>query len=342
MYLPDCGHCIEVEGMDYWMNIDEDRVEMKCCPRCKTVINLCFRYGNIMRKNFKGIVIVKNRQFQAVPSPELFINNVAPKMKQLKDSLSTLKGRLDQKIGESLNSLLDSVNQQMKPRISNKKPVYKLDGDLQNTVQIKIDVVKRMLDLLERTMPAAPVQRRSDLHTPATTSNQVQQVTIRPELLAEFHGRIQILLDSLSNRSRATYVEYESMVSELDRLEFLRAFYVLKSVAVYPTVAAGEKHEIVTLLTRNVRKLDERDKNRLRGLMRSLDEKLQSGLKISREEERRIVMNAVGLRQGNWFMSEMDIPTRLESADRLRKRPFASSAEYKSAGATSLLRHIKN
>jgi len=53
VYLPNCGHCIEVEGLDYWMGMDDEKneIQMKCCPRCKTIIYDCSRYGNIIKRN---------------------------------------------------------------------------------------------------------------------------------------------------------------------------------------------------------------------------------------------------------------------------------------------------
>uniref|UniRef100_T1IT09 RZ-type domain-containing protein n=1 Tax=Strigamia maritima TaxID=126957 RepID=T1IT09_STRMM len=72
--LADCGHCIEVEGLDYWMQLEirDDGVKMKDCPRCKTTIWKSLRYGNIIKQrmdqNLRNIMhqvheeIKKNRR----------------------------------------------------------------------------------------------------------------------------------------------------------------------------------------------------------------------------------------------------------------------------------------
>ena len=58
IYLEDCGHSIEVGGMDHWMETESNNeegsvaIQMKSCPRCKTLIRSSFRYGDIIKKSF--------------------------------------------------------------------------------------------------------------------------------------------------------------------------------------------------------------------------------------------------------------------------------------------------
>uniref|UniRef100_T1IT10 RZ-type domain-containing protein n=1 Tax=Strigamia maritima TaxID=126957 RepID=T1IT10_STRMM len=61
--LADCGHCIEVEGMDHWMEMEEEEIKMKECPRCKSTIWKSFRYGNIIKKRMTNVQKVKNEIF---------------------------------------------------------------------------------------------------------------------------------------------------------------------------------------------------------------------------------------------------------------------------------------
>ncbi len=51
VFLPDCGHTIEVKGLDQWMEMRGDSgIEMKRCPRCVTIIRKCSRYGVILKR----------------------------------------------------------------------------------------------------------------------------------------------------------------------------------------------------------------------------------------------------------------------------------------------------
>lgn len=70
VYLENCGHVIHRESMDKWMSSkDEDSggnknlIGIKRCPKCKTIITTCVRYGNIIKKHFKDVLEVRNKIF---------------------------------------------------------------------------------------------------------------------------------------------------------------------------------------------------------------------------------------------------------------------------------------
>ena len=52
--LEDCGHILEVTGLDQWMDQQDDtkavEIKFKCCPKCKTSIRRSLRYGNIIKQ----------------------------------------------------------------------------------------------------------------------------------------------------------------------------------------------------------------------------------------------------------------------------------------------------
>lgn len=63
IWLPDCKHAIEVEGLTMHFNATEEKGEigLKKCPRCTTIITtLTGRFGNIIRKTFRDVAEVKN------------------------------------------------------------------------------------------------------------------------------------------------------------------------------------------------------------------------------------------------------------------------------------------
>lgn len=64
MYLEDCRHTIEVEGLEGWLLTSGDGlISAKRCPRCKTAIRNCRRFGNVIRQHYQDIVKVKMRAF---------------------------------------------------------------------------------------------------------------------------------------------------------------------------------------------------------------------------------------------------------------------------------------
>ena len=66
VYLEDCGHVLEVTGLDEWVNLNKSKVATKppkVCPRCKTAIRNNFRYGKALNASSKDIQVVKQRAF---------------------------------------------------------------------------------------------------------------------------------------------------------------------------------------------------------------------------------------------------------------------------------------
>lgn len=63
--LPDCKHIFAVKDLDYYMdmpNNGEDNrhvIQLKTCPRCKTVIRRSLRYGNVIKQQLLDIEKVK-------------------------------------------------------------------------------------------------------------------------------------------------------------------------------------------------------------------------------------------------------------------------------------------
>ncbi|XP_015758492.1 PREDICTED: NFX1-type zinc finger-containing protein 1-like isoform X3 [Acropora digitifera] len=62
--LPDCGHIFAVSDLDRFMDMQDDTAEenviqMKRCPRCRTSIRLSLRYGNIIKQQLRDIEKVK-------------------------------------------------------------------------------------------------------------------------------------------------------------------------------------------------------------------------------------------------------------------------------------------
>jgi len=109
VYLEDCGHCIEAEGMDYYMNhtIEEGEIKAKSCPKCKTIIRHCKRYGNILRLTVKDVMAVKKKIFGDIKKIQ---EDQMAKFFQLQSNFS--KGWIQHfpVLGEFLaNSLVDQV-----------------------------------------------------------------------------------------------------------------------------------------------------------------------------------------------------------------------------------------
>jgi hypothetical protein len=61
--LEDCGHIIEVTGLDQWMKSNHNKstlIQLKKCPKCSVEIRQTPRYGNIIKETLNHIEEVKS------------------------------------------------------------------------------------------------------------------------------------------------------------------------------------------------------------------------------------------------------------------------------------------
>lgn len=63
--LEDCGHTIEVEGLEMWLGQDNTQVGMKTCPRCSSAIYNNRRYQNIVLQAYQAVLDIKKKYFKS-------------------------------------------------------------------------------------------------------------------------------------------------------------------------------------------------------------------------------------------------------------------------------------
>ncbi len=296
--MPGCGHCIEVDGMDKWMDIDGGgQIQQKCCPRCKTPIKICMRYGDIIKNAFDDIAKAKAKIFQLKGNPLEFFNdcsakllrcrNLVRKCEELRSSTSAVVvidqnlGKIDQQVKQKKNSKGKNVNPS-------------LGSHVRFQIEVNLDVLERVLEMLEKmTSPTS----RSHLLTPPPPA---QKMT--PELMKVFFNLVIKLLFSVVARVRISTGEYQAASRELDRLEYVRAYFVLQSTPSFPVLGAPspENELIQRHLMKNIRVLENEQKVEIRAAMETLGVKLKTGLGIT-DKERREIVQALGMSQGHWF-----------------------------------------
>ena len=78
--LPDCNHIVVVEMLDQWMSTDnsdptgesQEEITLKVCPRCKTPVRKCLRYGNDVRSKLADVEAIKKKQMSILLTPLTF------------------------------------------------------------------------------------------------------------------------------------------------------------------------------------------------------------------------------------------------------------------------------
>ena len=63
--LEDCGHCIEVEGLEGWLTQTDTEVGMKKCPKCRNAIYTNRRYQHLVLEAYEGVRAIKDKYYKA-------------------------------------------------------------------------------------------------------------------------------------------------------------------------------------------------------------------------------------------------------------------------------------
>lgn len=62
--LTGCSHIFEVSGLDTYMDMNDETVKWKCCPRCKRIITKSHRYGDVIKKIKMDMNAIKEKKFK--------------------------------------------------------------------------------------------------------------------------------------------------------------------------------------------------------------------------------------------------------------------------------------
>lgn len=297
IYLEDCKHTIEVEGLDHWMEMkaeETQEIQTKCCPRCKTIIRSCYRYNDVIKRNFADILEVKRMLLRSRVSSKDFTEKILRKVTETVALNSGLAGKLNHNITNLLAFGLEGIRSTLNPTMIRNKPQYKaLDLDARYMIEVQVDVVERVLSCLTKA------------HTVASKPGGLQAPTVsmKRSLLGDLLHRVEQLLLSLFHRERFNSKEYDCFVAEVNRLNLIRAFFLLKSASSTQNrqmLIVEETRQVKELLTRNVKTLTEQYIATIKQILEKMAKKLNTGLGIS-EVERQQIVKAMGLAQGHWY-----------------------------------------
>lgn len=295
--------------MDHWMQLDESEddatskeIQMKGCPRCKTIILSCYRYGDVIKRNFNDIVKVKRLLLQARPDPKAVADRLTGKVEKLTHLNRNLTIELNHSVSQITSDALETMQRKLTPRRQKGRtdlvpPVFHVDDIF--LFEVQLDVMERLLDILKN----APGVGASSTATNNLAYSPPMTVRMKPALLSNVLNHAERILKSILNRERLSAEEQVAFIAEIDRLDLIRAFFILQSVpACSPTntLVAREYDQIMALLTRNVKKLNDRERADIKSILKAMGQKLRTGLGIS-DTERQEILRAVGLSQGHWF-----------------------------------------
>ena len=315
--LPDCGHSIEVKGMDGWMSVEANNGEIvkKCCPRCRTPIRDCPRYGNVIKAIFNDIVMVKRKLFNMRGNPAAFFKQANASLESATLLLHKLKikHRLFTTLGQNLNS----IRLLLAPKMVKGKSVNPShDPSRRYFIQVKLDFISRALQLF-KTESALDIKRRrmkeifpdEDLTDDDLLGMRMMEgtpVKKTPEMNADLQSKlcdvVLKLTDLLHNRESIMEEDYLDIFRELERLDLVKTHFLLQSTGPFASVGATSAEQVLLdrELTKNVRVLNEEQTASIKAALKALAKILDTGIGVS-DAERMQIIQAMGMSQGHWF-----------------------------------------
>lgn len=67
VYLPDCGHTLEVNGFERWLAWQDSQVCIRTCPRCKTPISTKMRrYQPHIMEIYSDMSTIRHKMYKHV------------------------------------------------------------------------------------------------------------------------------------------------------------------------------------------------------------------------------------------------------------------------------------
>ena len=106
--------------MDQWMGMDKEdsnkEIQMKSCPRCKTIIRFSYRYGDIIKRNFQDIVQVKRMLFAGAGNAEQVSEKIYLQTVKALELNKQLNGELNHSVIRVLSLGLETIKSSLTPR----------------------------------------------------------------------------------------------------------------------------------------------------------------------------------------------------------------------------------
>lgn len=260
--------------MDQYMNLDEDQgaeldqraIRLKDCPRCRTPIRRNLRYGTHINRSLAAIEMVKEK-----------INGVPDIIKQQQDVLSLVlndKTNLKKYLPDKFVSLQEKLDTNVLS-IQQLWHLENLMNFLESVGKLKATQVKHESTILERLQKNQPFFRKTE------------------EVL-------RFLLDPAQRFSEQQVADLER---ELKRLSYLAELNERCRMSRFksPEVVLGTEVQHLRGILEDTLPFSEGLERTVQQMFTKLDVTLpRSGLGIT-EEERVMIVQAVGLNKGHWY-----------------------------------------
>ncbi|XP_046472752.1 NFX1-type zinc finger-containing protein 1-like isoform X1 [Neodiprion pinetum] len=268
VYLPDCGHCIESDYLD-WEWHHSFKIGIKACPVCKSRITHCVRYTNQLKKECKNI--------------EFVVGQVSFRLKKLRDD--------QQRLVNDINEISQVYTKQFQDFHAHKKLFENLKTIGNGQKHLSISCLK---DIRMKLIVTVMILRKL-----YEIPNIVRDTNNWPVVL----NQIIILITCLPTDHNMSYQMVKDIENELIRLHYMVQLCKLEKFHELNKDETALQTEIIYLGLLNLRKFTDVNSNTIYKQLMGLKDSLQSSLTIN--EEKNIMIKTVGLDDEDWYKCPM-------------------------------------
>ncbi|KAG1963351.1 NFX1-type zinc finger-containing protein 1 [Pimephales promelas] len=267
--LEDCRHLFEAKGMDQYMSLDEDQasgldqraIKLKECPRCRTPIRRNLRYGTHINRSLAAIEMVKEK-----------INGLPDVIKQKQE---VLRLQLVEQINlkNHLPKEFDSIREKL------------------NTNDLSLQQLWHLENLMSFLESIGKLK-------------EMQKERMTPQDNFKFSRKLEEVLKFLLDRNQRFFdQQVEDLERELKRLSYLAELNVRckkSEFKLFDDVLASEV-QLLREILEDTLPFSEGLERTVKKKFTELDAKLPvSGLGIT-DDERVMILKAIGLNKGHWY-----------------------------------------
>nr|XP_045592741.1 NFX1-type zinc finger-containing protein 1-like [Procambarus clarkii] len=283
--LEDCGHTIEVQGLEGWLGQETAEIGMKTCPKCRKPIYNNRRYQDVVLKTYEAVKDVKYRyksQLKGVERKEIELILQDPKVAIHFNSHTTeLRKKLDMGLVAT-------------PYWG--RNIYVNEGELR-LIQFQSQVLMKATRILMSSSKGNTtdiVQARNYMcRFRAARQLSNHEIRLRPRVAAI------VKLVMVKNTIIAPQM-VDEVSCELERLMILPAYWTFNEKCInHSNDKVKEiKVKLEKLMDPTIKFNAELD-TKIRALLKESEEYV-GGLGIN-ESEKIMILKAMGLKQGHWY-----------------------------------------
>nr|CAD7410639.1 unnamed protein product [Timema cristinae] len=272
VYLEDCKHTVESQGLETWLEKTESEISMKVCPFCKTSITKTQRYTNLIKAVYQDVCKVKAKVFGDMKDIEASRGHLQQQLANLRPELLVRYGIVTD--CPMYLEVYNKLTKDLQPVHKNRRNILSIVDT--SSLKIQIDILTKLFEEVKKA---------------------------NPNIISKLNSRLQVLLTAVSKRQgKMTNQEVEDINLELLRFQRLSQLLTLDIIVKGRANDLSIKNNFISAQNTlySVRKYSKDQDDDVKTLLENLNKSLKGGLNIS-EKERSEILSAIGVTPGHWF-----------------------------------------